>query len=903
MDNPAWNIRKGNDMAIREHKTVYLKDYSPPPFLVETVELRIVLHEAASKVISTLKCRRNEQVNELDTPFILEGERLELVSVKINNKLLEKGQFLYSEDKLEILEIPKGVFELTTEVLVNPSGNTELEGLYLSSGNYCTQCEAEGFRRITFFPDRPDVMAIFSTTVIANKKECPVLLSNGNLVEKGEMDGGLHFATWHDPFPKPSYLFALVAGDLVFIEDQYKTISGREVTLHIYVEKRNIEKCDHAMISLKKSMNWDEQVYGREYDLDVYMIVAVDDFNMGAMENKGLNVFNSKYVLAKPETASDADYDGIEGVIGHEYFHNWTGNRITCRDWFQLSLKEGLTVFRDQEFSSDMGSRAVKRINDVRVMRNFQFREDSGPMSHPVRPSSYMEINNFYTLTVYNKGAEVVRMLHSLLGPQVFRAGMDLYFKRHDSQAVTCDDFIRSFEDVYGLNLEQFKRWYCQAGTPEVKVEQLYDAERKKYVLSLAQDCSRKAGKQDNKPLFMPIAVGLLDVRGNDMELILAGDDEQSKKTTRQLHFKEKKQKFVFEKVAEKPVLSFLRNFSAPIKVIREYDDAELSFLVAHDSDSFNRWDAGQQLCLKSLLRQIKHHEQGEEFNLPEIFSRAFKALLVDQEVEPAFKALVLDLPAENWISQQVDTIEPSVIFEARKFFVQALGREMAENFLAVFKENNSNDVYHFDAESAGRRSLKNICLDYLLHGESLNNDGELLRDLGLHQYYNASNMTDVFAALKTIVNVSRSEGDVLLEDFYDKWRDDPLVVDKWLALQASCVLPGTLDRVIKLTSHSAFSIQNPNKVRALIATFCSVNQSQFHCQDGSGYSFLVDKVEELDVINPQIAARMLTPLTMWRRFNLKRQELMRIQLKRVKDFKNLSADVDEIVSKSLAVD
>ncbi len=865
-------------------KTIFLKDYTPPPYLVDTVDLRFELDPAATLVTATLQMRAGV---ENPGPLVLPGEQLELLSVHLDGAALAEDGYRFVDEELRIAQVPQQ-FELRITNRINPEANTALEGLYRSSGNYCTQCEAEGFRRITCYPDRPDVMAVFTTTIIGDLNDCPVMLSNGNLVEEGELDDGRHFVRWHDPFKKPSYLFALVAGNLVCIEDDFTTMSGHKVGLYIYVEERNREKCGHAMDSLKMAMRWDEQTFGREYDLNRYMIVAVDDFNMGAMENKGLNVFNSKYVLARPETATDMDYEGIEGVIAHEYFHNWTGNRITCRDWFQLSLKEGLTVFRDQEFTADMTSRPVKRIHDVNVIRSFQFREDAGPMAHSVRPDSFVEINNFYTLTVYNKGAEVIRMIHTLLGADGFRKGMDLYFKRHDGQAVTCDDFIRAMEDANDYDLSRFKLWYSQAGTPELTISTRYDAGDTKYFLTIRQDCPPTPGQKQKKPFFMPVTVGLLNKSGQTIR-------EQS------LILQEEEQQFVFDNLDREPVCSLLRNFSAPVKIKMERSDQDLAFLMAHDSDPFNRWDAGQQLAMKVLLEGISSGRRAEEFTVSREFHQAFEKVLADEQSDPAFLALALILPSENWIGQQMTTVDPGAIFKVRQAFRFQLSSEHRDLFFEKYYLLGTDDAYCYTAAEAGRRSMRNVILGYLLVPDVDGKVGEELLELGEEQYRDSDNMTDVSAALGAVVNADRALGDTLLADFYQKWQADPLVVDKWLTLQATCSLPGTLERVKALTEHPAFSLKNPNKVRALIGAFCSANHHRFHAEDGQGYVFLTDHVLALDRTNPQIAARLLTPLTLWRRYDAGRQQLMREQLERINAEKKLSSDVREIVGRTLA--
>ncbi|MCL2457821.1 MAG: aminopeptidase N [Desulfobulbus sp.] len=874
-------------------KEIFLKDYTPPAYLVDSIDLRVELDLHATRVLAALSCRAN---GETGKPLVLNGKRLSLVGVDLDGAALTGDQYSFTNDLLTIPDPPSRPFTVSIETLINPAGNTALEGLYLSSGNYCTQCEAEGFRTITCFPDRPDVMSVFTATVIGDQTTCPVLLANGNLVNSGDLGDGRHFATWHDPFPKPCYLFALVAGNLVHLGDSFTTRSGRTVDLRIYVEERNRDKCGHAMRALQKAMRWDEERFGREYDLDTYMIVAVDDFNMGAMENKGLNVFNSKYALALPETATDVDYQGIEAVIAHEYFHNWTGNRITCRDWFQLSLKEGLTVFRDQEFTADTLSRPVKRIQDANIIRSFQFREDAGPMAHPVRPSSFVEINNFYTLTVYNKGAEVIRMLHTMLGPQTFRQGMDIYFERHDGQAVTCDDFVAAMEAACGQSLDQFKRWYSQAGTPELDVGAVYDPHARQLILDVAQTCPSTGEAREKEPFHMPLAVGLIDEAGRSLPIGGAIDT-----ATRILNLSERKQRFVLDVVPTRPTLSFLRNFSAPVKVVFAQSDEELSCLMAHDVDPFNRWDAGQKLGLRFLLAQIERFRNGDVIEVDERLLHGLRNLLTDQNSDPAFLTMALLLPTENWIGQQMVTIDPVAVFSVRQQFRALIGRSLRAELLARYQSLHSDVPYRYTAAEAGRRALRNGCLAYLLAPDL---DGFLTPELlamGVEQYRSGDNMTDCLAALTCVVNADLDTGAELLADFHAKWRHDPLVVDKWLILHASCTLPGTLDRVRGLTVHPSFTHKNPNKVRSLIATFCAANHSQFHAADGAGYVLLADQVILLDTLNPQIAARILTPLTQWRRYDAGRQALIREQLTRIGSLSSLSDDVREVVEKTLA--
>ncbi len=874
--------------------TIYLKDYSPPVFLVDATDLHFTLGDDTTVVTATLKLRRNPSASNTNEPLVLMGRKLTLKELSLDGKPLSPEAYTIDEETLTIREVPDSC-ELRVVTEIHPRDNTSLEGLYLSSGNFCTQCEAQGFRKITYYPDRPDVMAPFTTTIVADKKKYPVLLSNGNRIAAGDLENGLHFARWQDPHKKPSYLFALVAGNLVKIEDRFVTRSGRPVTLQIFVEPRNAEKCEHAMRSLKKAMTWDEEVFGLEYDLDIYMIVAVDDFNMGAMENKGLNVFNSKYVLALPETATDADYQGIEGVIGHEYFHNWTGNRVTCRDWFQLSLKEGLTVFRDQEFSADMTSRPVKRIEEVRILRNAQFPEDAGPMAHPVRPESYVEINNFYTTTVYNKGAEVIRMYQTLLGRQGFRKGMDLYISRHDGQAVTTDDFLAAMADASGIDLGQFRLWYSQAGTPEVQVTTAFDPGKKIFTLRCRQSCPPTPGQPSKKPFHIPLALALLDKNGNELPLRLEGEDAAATATTRVLSLREAEETFRFAGLAEEPIPSLLRNFSAPVKLAIQLSDKDLAFLMACDTDPFNRWEAGQQLATRVLLQMTQAYQQGQEMSASTVFCEAFGKTLRDESADPALLSLALTLPTETYLAEQVTVVDPQAIHAARQGLRLLLAKQWKSELIRVYHRNTDAEAYSIDPVAIGRRSLKNTCLAYLMTLE----EDESTR-LCLQQFEQGDNMTDVIAALGALVHSSRPERQAPLDAFYATWKDDPLVVDKWLTLQATADRPDTLEQVRGLMTHPAFSIKNPNKVRALIGAFCHANPPAFHKADGSGYRFVAEQILTLDPLNPQVAARLAGALSRWRKFDPARQDLIKIELQRLQAFPGLSRDVYEIVSKSL---
>jgi len=873
-------------------QTIRLADYQPPAYAIDHVDLHFDLDPQTTRVTSRLTIRRLRE----GEPLRLDGHDLDLVSVAVDGRTLATNEYRLDDQSLTLADLPDAcALEIVTEI--HPSANTSLGGLYTSGGNFCTQCEAEEFRKITYYLDRPDVMARFTTTLVADKAGYPVLLSNGNLIDSGELDDGRHWARWEDPFPKPSYLFALVAGDLARIEDTFTTLSGRTVDLHIYVQHHNVDKCEHAMRSLQKAMRWDEQTYGREYDLDLYQIVAVDDFNMGAMENKGLNVFNSRYVLARPDTATDADYLGIESVIAHEYFHNWSGNRVTCRDWFQLSLKEGFTVFRDQTFSADMNSRGVQRIQDVNVLRTHQFREDAGPMAHPVRPDSYVEINNFYTVTVYNKGAEVVRMLAHLVGAEGFRRGTDLYFERHDGQAVTTDDFVRAMEDANETDFSQFKLWYSQAGTPALTVRQRHDAEARTLTLDVRQHCPPTPGQPEKQPFHIPLAVGLLDAEGNDLPLCLEGE-QQPGATTRVLHLREASQSFTFTDVPAGAVPSLLRGFSAPVKLEDDLTDAQRYFLMAHDSDPFSRWEAGQKMALQTLMGLVDDIHAGRALQLDEAFAEAFARTLEDKRLDPAFAALALTLPAENYLAEFCEPIDPQAIHDARDFLRHALAERLRAQLEKVYAQNAGDGGYAIDGESIGRRALKNACLAYLARI----GDAEAIA-LAEEQFNTAGNMTDSMAALASLASQAIEARERALTAFYQRWRDEPLVVDKWLGIQATAPLAETLERVRALTAHEAFNIKNPNKVRALIGAFASANPACFHAIDGAGYEFLADHILKLDALNPQVAARLTSPFTQWRKYEPQRRALMQAQLQRLLAAPGLSKDVFEVVSKSLQTD
>ncbi|MBM3546806.1 MAG: aminopeptidase N [Alphaproteobacteria bacterium] len=872
-------------------KEIRREDYTPPPFLIDSIELKVDLGKGSTEVASRLSVRRNPAAKTQPADLVLDGKKIELVSLLLDDK---RPVHEVDAESLTIRGVPDR-FTLNVVTRIKPQENTELTGLYVSRDMYCTQCEAEGFRRITYFLDRPDVMSRYTTMIVADHASHPVLLSNGNLIARGDLDGGRHFAKWEDPFPKPAYLFALVAGPLESLDDTFVTRSGREVKLHIYVRPGDAWRCRHAMDSLKKSMKWDEDVYGLEYDLDIFMIVAVDDFNMGAMENKGLNIFNSKLVLADPDTATDADYHAIEAVIAHEYFHNWTGNRVTCQDWFQLSLKEGLTVFRDQQFSADMGSAATTRIGEVRGLRAGQFPEDASPMAHPVRPDSYIEINNFYTATVYNKGAEVVRMQHTLLGHENFRKGMDLYFKRHDGQAVTCDDFVQAMQDASGIDLAQFRLWYAQAGTPELEVDGTYDAANKRYTMTVGQNLPATPGQPEKQAMHIPLAVGLLDGAGRDMPLRLAGEAKAGAQT-RVLDVKTARDVFVFEDVAEAPVASLLRSFSAPVKLTALRSDEELSFLMAHDSDAFARWEAGQQLAAKLILGMVDDRKAGRPMTVPDGFVNAVRRTLDDQRLDRALIADASTLPGIAYLGELMGEIDIDGLWAAREHLRKTLSKRLSDRWGALYEANRLSGGYRFEADDLGRRSLRNVCLAYLTAEDSR----DARRRAALH-FETASNMTDSVAGLSRLAELGGIEGETALARFHDRWKGDALVLDKWFSIQASAPSADALARVRKLIDHPAYDRKNPNRIRALVSTFAGANPVRFHDASGGGYRFLADQVIATDKFNPQVAARLVGPLGRWRRYDQVRQVLMKAELERVVAEPGLSKDVFEIASKSLA--
>ena len=898
--------------AAAESREVRLEDYRPPPFLVDRIDLDFDLSAAESLVTSTLALRRAPGTPS-DAPLVLDGTELELVDVAFEGRTLSANEYGFDEegglvfpssfferqrgdvDKFD----PYATFSLRVRTRVFPESNTGYKGLYASNGILCTQCEAEDFRRITFYPDRPDVLARFTTTLRAAQNDFPVLLSNGNPVASGKTDDGRHWVRWEDPFPKPSYLFALVAGDLACLESVYTTASGREVPLRIYTEPRNVERCGHAMTALEKAMRWDEETYGLEYDLDLFMIVAVDHFNMGAMENKGLNIFNSRYVLADPETATDSDYANVETVISHEYFHNWTGNRVTCRDWFQLSLKEGLTVFRDQQFTAAMGSPAVKRIRDARFIRDHQFKEDSGPDAHPVRPGAYEAIDNFYTATVYFKGAEVIRMMHTLLGADGFRRGMDLYFERHDGAAVTTDDFVAAMEDATGCDLGQFRRWYSQAGTPVLRINREHDPQRGTLELRIEQRIPEIPEGVPGEPLHVPLAIGLLD---RDGEVLTPGSDGApapiGEHGTFVLDVRKREESFRLNGIDAPPFVSLLRGFSAPVKLDIVRSDEELTVLLAHDPDPFARWDAGQQLALARLDRLVAAGGAFADGSSPAdpAFVEALRSVLRDSSIDGAFAAELLTLPSEGYLAERTERIDVEAIHLARRGLRRALGEALANDFDAVRSRLLAvGETYRFDAKGAARRALANTCLAYLAATGT-----EAARGQCLAHFRSADNMTDAVAALGALANLDCEERSEALARFEERWRGDPLVMDKWFSLQATSALPGTLDRVTWLLSHPVFDLGNPNRVRALVYAFCAGNPVRFHAVDGKGYRFWVERMREIDPLNPEVAARLAGAVSHFRRYDDARRESMASAMEEVLALPALSKNTREVLTRAL---
>ena len=869
----------------------YLADYQAPDHLIDRVSLVIRLDGSNTRVQAELSIRPNPK-GQAGAPLRLDGDELTLIALALNGSPLQPSDYSLSDTGLVINKVPDAPFTLSIETRLDPDRNTKLMGLYRSSGTYCTQCEAEGFRRITYFIDRPDVMSVYTTRIEARLDEAPILLGNGNPQDKGLMADGFHYAVWHDPHPKPAYLFALVGGRLDHIAQTFTTRSGKAVELAIYVEPGKSERARYAMDALVRSMIWDEETFGCEYDLDVFNIVAVSDFNMGAMENKGLNIFNDKYVLASPETATDGDYAGIESVIAHEYFHNWTGNRITCRDWFQLCLKEGLTVFRDQEFTADTRSRAVKRIADVRTLRAAQFSEDSGPLAHPVRPSSYREINNFYTPTIYEKGAEIIRMLKTLLGADAFRQGMDLYLQRCDGTAATVEEFIACFAETSGRRLDDFFHWYLQAGTPVVTVREHYEPEHKRLTLHLSQQTPPTPGQNEKRPLPMPIAYGLVSGSGKAITL-----DPRSSHSAEGIFVLEGAEgQMVFEGLTEKPVASLLRSFSAPVRLHSAASNEELLTLFRHDSDPFNRWQAAQNVAMAMLIEAIPTAQSGGKIRFNPRFAETLAELL-DSSSDHAFVAQVLALPSESDIAREIQIdIDPDAIFIARKALRQSIGQQIAPTLKKIHAALAQSAPYQPDARSAGQRALRNAALDLLVAG-----DADHFLPLAQSCYEAADNMTDRIAALSALCQTPNPMRETALGDFATRYQSEALALDKWFALQASLPEADTLDRVKALMNHPGFSMGNPNRVRSLIGAFCMSNPTQFNRLDGAGYEFLADIVMTLDQSNPQVAARILSAFRTWRSYETRRRTKAGEALRKIADQSSLSADVADIVVRSLA--
>ena len=873
---------------------VFLKDYRQPSHWIEQTFLDVRIFDGHTLVESTLSIRYNERVGE--SRLVLQGEELELRELELDGQLLNADQYVLDDHSLSLSGL-SGEHQLRILTRIYPDTNTSLEGLYKSRLMYCTQCEAEGFRKITYYLDRPDVLSVFTTRIEADKSTFPILLANGNPSAEGDLPGGRHWAEWHDPFPKPSYLFALVAGRLSVINDEFVTGSGRHVQLQVYVEDKDLDKCEHAINSLKKAMRWDEDVYGREYDLDRFMIVAVDDFNMGAMENKGLNIFNTSCVLAHPSTSTDAEFQRVEGVVAHEYFHNWSGNRVTCRDWFQLSLKEGFTVFRDSEFSADMGSRTVKRVEDVNVLRSLQFAEDAGPMAHAVQPASFIEISNFYTLTIYEKGAEIVRMLHILLGPALFRQGTDLYFSRHDGQAVTIDDFVAAMAEVSGRDFSQFMRWYRQAGTPTLKVRQDYDPEAKTCRLSFEQSCRETPETETKQPYVIPVALALVGEHGK-LPMTLAEADSETT-TERVIEITEASQTMTFSQIDEKPVPSLLRGFSAPVSLEYAYTDTELLRLALRDDDGFCRWDAAQKLITTEIQRVQGLLSTDPAPAVSEHVLRLYGELLADPSLDPAMVALMLTLPTEKYLAEQVARVDVEGIHHARNTVARKLAKSLRSSWLEIY-ERLSELTYSSSGDAIAKRSLKNLALHFI----ALESDAEAL-SLVETQFNAADNMTDELAAFRALVHSTRTSWQSTrasaLQRFYNKWQREALVMNHWFAVQATQPRRDCLQHVEVLMQDSGFDAANPNKIRALIGNFCNNNPISFHSADGSGYRFLGEQVLRLNRLNPQIASRLLVPLSRWKHYDEQRKSHMESVIRTISDDPGLSSDVYELISKILS--
>lgn len=883
-------------MRTSQGQTIYLKNYRAPDYRVLTVDLDINLNPEDTIIHSRLLLERQKTTSK-EAAVVLDGDELELVSVAIEGKKLAESDFKLSETHLSLTNPPKKQrFEVEITTRTNPSANTKLMGLYRSGGNYCTQCEAEGFRRITYYPDRPDVLAVFTTRIEADRKEAPVLLGNGNPTKKGAAGKGRHYAIWHDPHPKPSYLFALVGGNLGSIHKPYKTSSGRKVKLGIYVEKGKEESAHYAMDSLIRSMRWDEDVFGCEYDLDVFNIVAVSDFNMGAMENKGLNIFNDKYVLADPETATDADYANIEAIVAHEYFHNWTGNRITCRDWFQLCLKEGLTVFRDQEFSADQRSRPVKRIEDVRRLKTDQFPEDAGPLAHAVRPQTYREINNFYTATVYEKGAELVRMIATILGEARFRKGMDLYLKKHDGEAATIEQFIASFEKVAKADLSQFSLWYSQAGTPSLNFSTKYDRHNRRFTLEVEQFQKATPGQRQKKPLHVPQRIGLIGKNSGDLVPTHVKGAEFSDGV---LHLTKRSHTITFEGISEKPVVSLNRGFTAPVEIDYRQSNSDLGFLALNDTDGFGRWQAFQTYAIRLLANGAKAAGNGDKIQLDDAFLDIAATLAGDATLEPAFRATLLTMPSGGDIAQvMAKNVDPDAIHKSWSALNAAIGKRLEADRSRLLRSISIDGPYTPDAEQAGMRSLRSQLMRQGVIGKSKSALAQIIRD-----YKRAENMTDRFSALVTIVHYhpDRTAREKILKDFYARYRHNHLVVDKWFSVQASRPGSATVAAVRKLMKHEDFTLSNPNRLRSVLGVFAMANPTAFNAANGSGYKLMVDAIVRLDRINPQVAARLLTTFRSYKSLEKERRRLTEMHLKRLQSQKDLSRDVSDILDRTLS--
>ena len=870
-------------------KTTYLKCYTPPTHLVSHIFLDIRIDSDKTTVRCVQQIKYNPLCSNSQNKIILNGIDLNLISISIDSKPLNSDEYKCASDSLTIFEVPKS-FTLETLVKIDPQSNFTLSGLYVSSDGYFTQCEAQGFRRITYYLDRPDVMSKFTTRITADRKRFPVLLSNGNLTSKGK-DNNKHWAEWDDPFPKPSYLFAMVAADLDILEDQVKTKSGRMVKLNIYAQHKKIPQCLFAMECLKKAIKWDEDNFDLEIDLEQYSIVAVDDFNMGAMENKGLNIFNSKYILAKPELSTDLDYMFIDRVIAHEYFHNWTGNRVTCRDWFQLSLKEGLTVFRDQEYGADMYSRATQRIQEVRNLRNVQFPEDASAMAHAVRPESYEEINNFYTATVYEKGAEIVRMINTLIGSKKFKKGMKIYFDRHDGTAATTDDFVQAMQDASSIDLTQFKLWYDRPGTPRVKVDSKYEKKSKTYHLWITQELKCYDFSHE-KAMHIPIKLGLISQEGNDMMTTIG--ESQAKSSSHTISLTNQKEYFNFKAVNEEPVLSIFREFSAPVILTNQQDPMALTHQLSYDSDDFNRWEASQILFCEVILKNVKAIQSKEKPKYPTFLLDAILKLLNNRDIDQAFLAEVLSLPSDHFLAEKLEIVDPESLYLSRVDLLRNIAGHCKTRLINLYKENVTNSPYSPDAHSSGRRALKNVTLRYLME---LND--EEAKNWCKKQFNSSDNMTDTISSLSLICDLDPESENWALNQFYNKWKSEPSVIDKWFSIQAGTRSPDTLDKVRSLTTHEAFDYTNPNKVYSLIRRFGS-NHRQFHAADGSGYEFMAKQILHMDKINPQVAARLSRTFDRCPRFDKDRWRIAQSVLRKINATTSLSNDTKEIVSKTL---